>query len=59
MPKYVVPINFFGTIEAKSLEEAWQKVYDGLSDVCGEFETAMEKLGMTKIEHLHEEPEKD
>jgi hypothetical protein len=59
MPKYLVPINFFGTIEAKNSEEAWQKVYDGLSDSCGEFETAMTKIGMTKTEHLHEEPEKD
>jgi len=57
MPKYVVPIEFYGTITAKDAGEAWQKVYDGLSDACGAFETAMEKLGMTKIEHSHEEPD--
>jgi hypothetical protein len=59
MPKYVVPINFFGTIQAKSSEEAWKKVYEGLSDSCGEFEVAMEKIGMTDTDHLHEEPEED
>jgi hypothetical protein len=57
MPKYTVPINFWGTIEAEDAEQAWQKVYDGLSDACGAYETAMEQLGMTKVEHLHEELE--
>jgi hypothetical protein len=59
MPKYVVPINFFGSVKAKNAEEAFQKVYDGLSDSCGEFEIAMEKIGMTEVEHYHEEPEKE
>jgi hypothetical protein len=55
MPKYIVPINFWGTIEAKDADEAWGKVYKGLSDTCGAFENAMVALGMEKTEHTHEE----
>jgi len=55
MPKYIVPITFYGTIEAENADEAWQKVYDGLSNACGVFENAMVELGMTKTEHTHEE----
>jgi hypothetical protein len=55
MPKYIVPIDFYGVIEAHTAEQAWKKVYEGLSDACGSFETAMVALGMTDVEHLHEE----
>jgi hypothetical protein len=57
MPKYIVPITFYGTITANNAQEALDKVYDGLSDACGAYEDAMMLLGMTDTEHLHEEPE--
>ena len=59
MPKYSVPINFWGTIEAESAEQAWQIVYDGLSVKCGVFENTMVAIGMTDTEHLHDEVELD
>jgi hypothetical protein len=59
MPKYIVPINFWGTIEAKNADEAWDKVYKALSDACGMFEDSMLEVGMTKVEHTHEEVELD
>jgi hypothetical protein len=57
MPKYIVPITFYGTIEAESAEKALDTVYEGLSDACGAYETAMTAIGMTNTEHLHEEPD--
>ena len=55
MPKYIVPITFYGTIEGDDHEQAWDKVYEGLSKNCGAFESAMLALGMTKVEHTHDE----
>lgn len=59
MTKYVVSVTFTGKIEAKDAEDAWGKAYEGLSNACGEFETAMDEIGMTKVEHWHEEPMED
>jgi len=57
MPKYSVPITFWGTIEAENADEAWQIVSDGLSIKCGVFENTMVAIGMTDTEHLHDEVE--
>ena len=57
MPKYIVPINFWGTIEANSVEEAFDKVYSEVN--CEAFESELKACGLTKVEHYHEEPEED
>lgn len=55
MPKYIVPINFWGTIEADSAEEAFDKIYAEVD--CESFEKELKLAGLTDIDHLHEEVE--
>lgn len=55
MAEYIVPITFYGTIEAESAEQAWDKVYKGLSNACGAYESVMIATGMTNVEHTHDE----
>jgi hypothetical protein len=57
MPKYIVPINFWGTIEADSAEDAFQKVIENTD--CEAFEDALAKVGLTDIQHYHEEVEEE
>lgn len=57
MAKYVVPINFWGTIEADSAEDAFAKVYS-LVD-CDAFEDELTNAGLADVNHLHEEPEEE
>ena len=55
MAKYTVSVTFWGTIEAKDAEEAFEKVMDDAD--CEAFEDSLEKCGLTDIKHEHEEPE--
>lgn len=53
--KYTVSIEFWGTIESQSQEEAFNKVMEQLN--CEALLKDMEVIGMTDIEHNHNEPE--
>jgi len=55
MAKYVVPISFWGTIEADSEEDAFNKVYTTVN--CDEFEAELKACGLTDVEHNHDEVE--
>jgi hypothetical protein len=57
MAKYQVPISFWGTIEADSAEEAFNKVYSAVD--CDAFEEELANAGLTDVQHNHDEPEED
>ena len=54
MTKYVVPIEFWGVVEADSLDEAFDKVYRAVD--CDSIEAELTKAGLVDVEHHHQEP---
>ena len=57
MTTYVIPISFWGTVEADSAEEAYAKVYHTVN--CDAFEEELTNAGLTNVNHTHDEPEED
>jgi hypothetical protein len=57
MAKYVVPINFWVTVEADSSLDAFNKVYTAVD--CDAFEDELTNAGFTNVNHIHEEPEEE
>lgn len=55
MAKYIIPINFWGTIEADSAEDAFAKGYSAVD--CDAFEEELTNAGFTNVNHIHDEPE--
>ena len=59
MTKYTVPINFWGTINATDPDKAWEKVHKAIGKACEAFEAELEAIGLTDVDHLHEELEEE